>query len=498
MVYSADRLIQERQRHEAKYEALLASNLDQTKVKQKAVWENKCGNLQRNNAVRRKVSEILQGRSESLMERRKKLGSLLAHEQKQYEKEIAENEETPQERLQKTVTRAVELKTQREESRQRVVQEKMYQQWREGVDDLRKMDSQLFCYEVLAARDDQVYEKSLRQDVVDAEADHYSKLWMEGYAAKVEREIKEEELKLKRNKEMEEVLKFQVDWKEKAREVERAKILVEEEEMKRLWAEQRIEADEEVIRNSVVAKLDRKKVDKFAAIQKSMREDIEARDKEIDKSFVMQAMKESKEQSQADMEARIRSREEALQHAQAIKMEMARRSMAEKEDESHLAVANEKEWNKKQEKWDRESEAREKLRVETYVGREQQVILKEQERNRAKEEVKEDRQRLDSEANRLSKFEEERLEAEALVKKRHQEELFRQMDFHQVQRARAMQQFNLERRDGEIQEQKFQRAMKQEKQKLDTLSRNIVDTRVLREKERDATKATKLVPPWEK
>lgn len=501
MGFGADRAIRERQRHEAKHEALVASNLDQTKVEHKAHWENKCTSLHRANAIKRKVADVMRARADSLMERRKKLGQLLAMEQKQYEKETVESEETPQERLQKTAKRAIELKMKRENERQRVVQEKKYQQWREGVDELRQADSQLFCYEVLAARDGQAYEKSLRKDVQAVEDEHWNKLEQASYLAKLEREKKEEDLTRKRNQEMGKVLEFQVGMKQREQDEERAKVLLEEDEMKRLWAEQRIEANEEVQRNSVMAKLERKKVDEYAALQKAIREEAAAKEIEMDKNFVMQSIAESKKASADEAAARQKQKEDSIAYAQQIKMEMAKRSSEEGAEETKLLQDSEKQWEKRQIQWDKEAAARQRLMAETYEGRAEQVYLKEVDRQRAREEVGDIRSRVDAEAERLAKLEEDRVRGEELVKKGHQEELFRQMDFHQVQRMREMQQHKIEQRDGAIQEHKFQRAINQEKQKLTNLTGNIFQTRIDRAKERemkDATRQQRSVAPWDK
>eukprot|EP00397_Hematodinium_sp_SG-2012_P034074 GEMP01036497.1.p1 GENE.GEMP01036497.1~~GEMP01036497.1.p1 ORF type:complete len:512 (+),score=170.54 GEMP01036497.1:29-1537(+) len=502
MGLGADRVIRERQKYEARYEALVASNIDQMKVERKAQWENKCGTLERTNAIKRKVTDVMQARADSLMERRQKLGMLLAMEQKQYEQETVETEETPQERLEKTATRALELKKKREDKRQQVVQEKMYQQWREGVDELRQADSKLFELEVLAARDDQVYEKALRKDVEAAEAEHWGKLWHAGYLAKVERETKEEELKRHRNKEMTNILGFQTNMKNDGRVEDKSKVIAEEEQMKMLWAQQKQEAEAEAARRVAAAKKERVKIDEYAAIQKEIKDEAIAKDKEIDKDYIMGFLAQSKEACALDARMRLERKEESVAFAAKLKVEMAQRTGEEEEREIRLRQENEAQWEKREVHWGREAAARQELLEETYVGREEQVKLKDAHRSRAMELVLEDRIRADGEVARLDGLEDERLDAEALVKKRHQEELFRQMDFHQVQRMREMQQFKIEQRQGAVQEQKFQRAITQEKQKIGALSTDIFQTRVSRAEEREKVEAEKLktrcVAPWEK
>merc|ERR1711977_463373 len=99
-----------------------------------------------------------------LADRRKKLAEMLADEQRAYEQEMVEKEETPQQRMEKMAVRAYELKKRREDERQSIVQEKLYQQWRESIDELRKADSKLFELHTLASRDAHVKEKQGRNE----------------------------------------------------------------------------------------------------------------------------------------------------------------------------------------------------------------------------------------------------------------------------------------------------------------------------------------------
>merc|ERR550537_179271 len=127
---------------------------------------------------------------------------------------------------------------------------------------------------------------------------------------------------------------------------------------------------------------------------------------------------------------------------------------------------------------------------EVYTDRAEQVQLKEKVRDYVKTEVIEDRKRVDSEVERLEAIEKERATTEALVRKRHQEELFREMDYHQVQRHRQLQQHAIEQRQAMIAEEKYQRAMDAEKAKALEITKEIMNVR-------EKAKA-KTLAPWEK
>merc|ERR1712139_290437 len=129
--------------------------------------------------------------------------------------------------------------------------------------------------------------------------------------------------------------------------------------------------------------------------------------------------------------------------------------------------------------------------------RSEQVRLKQEMRDHLKNEVGKDRERIDAEVERLEAIEAEREVGEALVSKRHQEELFRQMDYHQVTRHLELQQHAIEQRQAAIREEKIRRAVEVEKKKSHDIMQSVVHGR-------NANKAAKIsaqhntVPPWEK
>merc|ERR1712048_1012244 len=153
-----------------------------------------------------------------------------------------------------------------------------------------------------------------------------------------------------------------------------------------------------------------------------------------------------------------------------------------------------RQWKKRYAQWEKEELARRGLMVEVYSDRAEQVRLKQDMRDHLKNEVKLDRERIDKEVERLEAIEAEREVGEGLVNKRHQEELFRQMDFHQVTRHRELQQHAIEQRQAAIAEEKIRRAVKGEQDKAHGIMRGVLDMRAATKKE----KGSGVVAPWEK
>merc|ERR1712072_736204 len=154
----------------------------------------------------------------------------------------------------------------------------------------------------------------------------------------------------------------------------------------------------------------------------------------------------------------------------------------------------ERQWAKRYVQWEKEELARRDLMQEVYNDRAEQVRLKQEMRDHLKNEVVLDRERIDKEVERLEAIEAEREVGEELVNKRHQEELFRQMDYHQVQRHRDLQQHAIEQRQAAIAEEKIRRAVKMEQVKSTNIMKNVLQGRA----EVQAAKSGGVVAPWEK
>lgn len=486
----SDRHITKRQEREKKEETLISQNMEQLAKTQMAAWENKTVDKIRANKVEEKVNYIKGMQEDKLKARRKMLAQMLADEQRAYEEEMVSKEETPQQRMEKMAVRAYELKKRREDERQSIVQEKLYQQWRESIDELRYADSKLFELHTLASRDAQSQEKKAAAEQEARENAVFEALWQEGYHAKVEREEREKELKKERNEQAKQTLEAQLNLK-KIKEQEAAEVeKLEREEMKQHWAAQEVEAAEQEIREKILAKEERKVMDQFAQVQRQMKEDEANKEKQQDRQFVLSVLAREKALAEQEEEEKQKARQKAIEFTEALKVEMARKAESEEKLIQMQHEEAERQWQKRYAQWEKEELARRNLMEEVYTDRAEQVKLKDKTRENIKKEVIEDRKRVDTEVARLEVVEKERVATEALVRQRHQEEIFRAMDYHQVQRHRQLQAHAIEQRQAMIAEEKYQRAMDAEKAKAMEIHKEIMSARE-RAKE-------KTVAPWEK
>ncbi|CAD7967488.1 unnamed protein product [Amoebophrya sp. A25] len=497
--FRPDRVILKRQKDESRYEALVDSNLDQNRVEAKAHWENKTTATIRTKRFESKVKSLLaEQRDAATHERRKKLSALLYKEKDMYEAELADmTKPDPKKGMAKMAARAAELKARREAERTNLVQEKLYQQWREGIDELRTQDAKLFELQVTFERGIQKEEKADAAATERREQAIYDALWQEGYHAKVEREIREKELRKGLEAKMSTTLAEQIKLKRAGEEEEAAILEIERAEMRKQWENAEREATELVERNAAVAKEERKKVDEFKRIVEEENSKQIAKEKLMDKQFVLSVLKKEKDMAEKEEADKAHQKKKVLEFNEKLKMDMNRKAESDAELVRLQNEEQEKQWQKKFEQWEKEESARRALLEDVYAGRMEQINLKNEIRDKQKNEILEERARVEAEIARLEGIDQERARAEAILKKRHQEELFRQMDYHQVTRHRELQQHMIEQRQALIAEERFRQAKEAEREKQDLVKRQIEEHQQAAIRKREAEKEARKAP-WEK
>lgn len=487
----ADRLILKRQQQEAIHEKLMAGQWDQFKVEQVGLWEKRMTSVIKTNRVKGKVAAAEAQHKANLQDRRRRLAEKLSAEMKAYEKEMVDMEETPAQRMEKMAVRAYELKKRREDERKALVQEKLYQQWRASIDDLRAMDSKIVELKVLAERDFQLGNKELQKAEEQAHDDFYAKLWHEGYLAKIEREEREKELKHERHEQQKKTLAIQLQMKEERHMEDKDEEAQEVEVMRKLWAQQELEEKQAAVQKKINDREERKKADAFMAIQKAQREEEERLEREFDRNFVEGVLERERRIAEQQELEKLKARKGAVKFTEALKKEMANKAASEEALIRLQHEESERQWAKRYQQWEKEEIARRTLMMEVYTDRAEQVKLKQDMRQGVKAELDQERERVLAEIKRLEELEAERMEGEKLVQKRHQEELFRQMDFHQVQRHRQLQQHAIEQRQAAIAEEKIRRAVNAEKEKAESIVKEVMDRRAAQ-----ATQRSQVTAPW--
>lgn len=98
--------------------------------------------------VRHRAEEIRKQQKDRLQERRKALAELLDKDEKEHQEILKNQGTTADQRKERLVERAKELRRKREEEREKLARELQYRRWRESVDELRSSDAKLHGLQV--------------------------------------------------------------------------------------------------------------------------------------------------------------------------------------------------------------------------------------------------------------------------------------------------------------------------------------------------------------
>lgn len=487
----ADHAIVKRQQQELAHERLVASGAERFAVEQKGLWENRTCDVIRSKRVQQKAAGLEAQQKAKLEERRRRLAQMLSDEQKALEQEMVDREETPQQRMDKMSIKAYELKKRREDERKAFVQEKLYQQWRDGIDELRTMDSKIVELKTIAARDFQLDDRNIKKAEEQEYDDFYAQLWHEGYLAKGEREQREKAMRKERDAAQTKTLGVQLAMKARRMDDEKQEAAAEGHKLKAMWAEHEQEEKDALVRGREHARTERAKADEYMAIQQAQRDREAEIERQQDRAFIDGVLERERHLAEKEEMEKHMAKKKAVEYTEALKVEMMQKAESDALLERLQAEESEKQWQQRYKKWEKEELARRELMEEVYNDRHDQVTLKHQMRKKLKEDIEKERGMIDAEVERLDAIEKEREEGEKMVARRQQEELFRQMDFHQVQRHRQLHQHAIEQRQAAIAEEKIRRAVKAETQTANKIMTGVLEKRKTQAK-------SQLIPPWER
>jgi len=137
----AEKYVTNRRLQEDRINTISSKLKEEFQMKELAKFENKTKDVAQANYVKTRLTQLRQKHQENIEQKRMKLAALLEYENEQYKQEIKGLEDTPEQVRQKMIERVNQLRAQKEAQRQAEVAEKLERRFREGADELRKVDS---------------------------------------------------------------------------------------------------------------------------------------------------------------------------------------------------------------------------------------------------------------------------------------------------------------------------------------------------------------------
>lgn len=312
-------------------------------------------------------------KASNLKRRRDKLASLFKEENAVFTAKLRGLSVPNSSRLEEMKMRADDLKSAREEKRQKLAQDKLYEHWRENNLELRKAESEMLQGHVVRNWENQKIAKQKRLESAKQENLEFDReMEKERQAALLVQRQKEEE-KLQEDKSIRDVLKEQI-YELKAREDEAAQfkrqqdlLLTQRWEIERIEESQRHREEERRKKDLGRALLRQHKaqmMNKSRLIQKELEQDQKLLESLIDKEVELNLIQTSR-------------REKAKADAAWMKEVLDEQLKLEKAREAELDMLYQDEaarmWHKREGEWERERQARQRLMAEVLESRAQQI-----------------------------------------------------------------------------------------------------------------------------
>jgi trichoplein keratin filament-binding protein len=350
-----------------------------TRAKQTNAWTSDKSFNKSMHAYTKQVEESeerKEQRRQALKQRQDSLKLLIQSERKSFEDELKSIRINGKENANTVYSlklRAENLKSAREEDRKKVAEAKLYESWRQNNPEIRELEARKFQDHVKEKWSSQINEKREASAALQHEQDEYVKyLELEKQkAADLDVELKR--LKLNREIELKEILKQQmIELRQREAETdilnrEEAELMKENLEMSRLSEERRRALDENS-RQEYGRQLLRQHKAKLRRKAKEVQDALE-----LDLKLLKVISETQDKKRHLESARRQKARADAEQMMQILGQQLRLEKQREAELENMFQDEAAKEWDKRNEEWKRESEAREALMRQVLEERQQQI-----------------------------------------------------------------------------------------------------------------------------
>ncbi|KFV86383.1 Trichoplein keratin filament-binding protein, partial [Struthio camelus australis] len=302
-------------------------------------------------------------------------------------------------------------------------EELLYEHWKRNNAELREIESELHKKHVIDAWGDQLMRKKQQEATEQEEKRRYENEYEIARREALERMRQEEEKRRLEEKKQAEILVQQIQ-ELKLQETEATKLKKEQENLiKRKWELENLEEERKQMEEH------RKKIELGRFLKHQCNAQLKRRAQQIQEELetdrqILLALLEKEDEDQRLQSAR---RERAVADAAWMKRVIEEQLQLEKEREAELQTIFREEakkvWEKREEEWEREKKARDRLMSEVLAGRQRQIQEKMELNRRAQEESVKYREQLIKELEEAKELTRREREQEEKLKTARKQEL---------------------------------------------------------------------------
>ncbi|XP_069779990.1 cilia- and flagella-associated protein 53 isoform X2 [Narcine bancroftii] len=387
-------------------------------------------------SIRQRLKEAMEFYKAGIEERRGRLRELLEVEEKEYINQLNLLGETLLERQAKMRQQVQELKMQREQDRQKLVAEKLDQQFREQCEELQTKLSHQRQQELAKDWQAQIEFTKRLQNQQKEEDKLFDELWEKDRLAKEERAEKEmreqnekrQEILACQQKQMAETIAKCMD--QKRQKEHEAELMREKERLSKL-------EDEQLVREKIQKQkklrdtLDNSRTLKTKRIAKEQEEE-----QALDLKLRDQALKEVADDVQAQMQKKMDIRREQQLYRNYLAQKANDAKLQEEEVNQLIEADMEKTQTKSLEQVRIKKEAQDRLKKEVMETRKLQVQENLEKKTKTSQHLAAERAKLDKFVEEQKEEEDEKLAREKKIRKVLQQDLLSQINSQKKQRER--------------------------------------------------------------
>nr|XP_009683094.1 PREDICTED: trichoplein keratin filament-binding protein [Struthio camelus australis] len=347
-----------------------------------------------------------------------------------------------------------------------VAEELLYEHWKRNNAELREIESELHKKHVIDAWGDQLMRKKQQEATEQEEKRRYENEYEIARREALERMRQEEEKRRLEEKKQAEILVQQIQ-ELKLQETEATKLKKEQENLiKRKWELENLEEERKQMEEH------RKKIELGRFLKHQCNAQLKRRAQQIQEELetdrqILLALLEKEDEDQRLQSAR---RERAVADAAWMKRVIEEQLQLEKEREAELQTIFREEakkvWEKREEEWEREKKARDRLMSEVLAGRQRQIQEKMELNRRAQEESVKYREQLIKELEEAKELTRREREQEEKLKTARKQELEAQMTERHLEEQEEQQRQREEEEEERVIKQRCEELVQQEAQRM--------------------------------
>ena len=434
--------------------------VDDHYLRQIANWENNTSAKLYKNREQEEINSLKNQKEIFLNMRRNKLSNLLKKEYEQYHQELINNIDTPEHQRLMMEKKLQDFKRMKEDERKKFVDLQKEKIFYNDNEEVRRHDSEYNQIKCCFDQEDQMLDKLKRRHNNYLEEKAFDDINKIDYLKKIEREKKEEEERIKKNKELNDYRAYQR--KQEQENLARINEInnLEKQRLKKQWEiDEQNELKEKIYKRELNKKVN-EDVEYHNRIEKSKREEKEKFEKEQDKKMIADILKKERALDEIDRIEKLRKKEELKKNSDFLKYKMQLKKEEEAWMDKIAEEESEKQYQKEQKQWLKEQAARIELMKEVYKSRAEEIMKKKNLEEKEKQELIKEREILDKEIDNYNDQYWKLKEDELKKNKEEQDILKYQMQQKINMKNREKQEEMYQKRMAELLEEEYQNKLK--------------------------------------